>query len=147
MAKVVLSVGTKKGLFLLESDSARESWKEHGPFLKGDDINHATVDVRTSTVFATANSPWFGNRVARSQDMGSTWQDTALARSFLMAATSLSRSSGAFSRPTTRSRVSCTVAATQPAYFAPKTTATPGSKTPPLPTTRREAAGRRERVA
>ncbi len=78
MAKVVLSVGTKKGLFLLQSDGERDSWTQRGPFLAGSDINHATVDVRTGTLYATANSPWFGNHVARSSDLGETWQDSSL---------------------------------------------------------------------
>ena len=76
MPKVVLTVGTRKGLFLLESDASRDKWTQRGPFLQGDDINHGTVDVRTGTVYATANSPWFGNRVARSSDLGKTWQDS-----------------------------------------------------------------------
>src|SRR6266508_3727052 len=76
MVKVVLTVGTKKGLFLLESNGQRDKWTQRGPFLQGDDINHGMVDVRTGTVYATANSPWFGNRVARSSDLGKIWQDS-----------------------------------------------------------------------
>ncbi|MBI2936554.1 MAG: exo-alpha-sialidase [Chloroflexi bacterium] len=72
---VVLLVGTKKGLFLFKGNKQRSLWGMSGPFLNGTDINHATVDPRTGTVYATANDPWFGQRVAISQDMGKTWHD------------------------------------------------------------------------
>lgn len=44
--KIVLSVGTKRGLFLLESSKRRQKWKINGPFLKGWSINHAMIDTR-----------------------------------------------------------------------------------------------------
>ena len=47
-SKVALVVGTKKGLFLLTSDAARDKWDLNGPFLNGNDINHAQVDLRTA---------------------------------------------------------------------------------------------------
>ncbi|HLF76839.1 MAG TPA: exo-alpha-sialidase [Dehalococcoidia bacterium] len=77
MTRVVLTVGTKKGLFVLESDQQRSSWQQTGPFLNGNDINHTIVDPRTGVIFATANDPWFGNRVSRSKDRGETWQDSS----------------------------------------------------------------------
>ena len=75
MASVVLAVGTRKGLFLLRSDSARDSWQLAGPFLNGIEVNHATIDRRTGALYATANSPWFGNNVACSTDFGRTWRE------------------------------------------------------------------------
>ena len=45
---VVVTVGTRKGLFLLTSDKDRDRWETHGPFLNGADINQATIDRRTS---------------------------------------------------------------------------------------------------
>lgn len=47
--KIVLSVGTKRGLFLLESPKRRTKWTIKGPFLKGWAINHAMIDTRSST--------------------------------------------------------------------------------------------------
>ncbi|MEM7167381.1 MAG: hypothetical protein AAF581_18105 [Planctomycetota bacterium] len=44
--KIVLSVGTKRGLFLLESNKRRQRWEIKGPFLKGWSINHAMIDTR-----------------------------------------------------------------------------------------------------
>jgi photosystem II stability/assembly factor-like uncharacterized protein len=78
MTRVVLTVGTKKGLFLFESDASRSAWRQSGPFLNGNDINHATIDPRSGLIYATANDPWFGNRVTRSADSGATWQDASL---------------------------------------------------------------------
>jgi photosystem II stability/assembly factor-like uncharacterized protein len=72
---VVLSVGTRKGLFLLKSDASRDTWQMAGPFLNGGDVNHATVDPRTCTLYATANDPWFGTHVAVSRDLGATWSE------------------------------------------------------------------------
>ena len=47
MAKrIVLSVGTKRGLFLLGSTKQRRRWKVKGPFLKGWSINYAMIDTR-----------------------------------------------------------------------------------------------------
>lgn len=47
MAKrVILSVGTKRGLFLLESTTGRKRWSVSGPFLKGWSVDHAMIDTR-----------------------------------------------------------------------------------------------------
>jgi photosystem II stability/assembly factor-like uncharacterized protein len=73
MSNVVLVLGTKKGLFVLESDTKRESWKQSGPFLEGNEVNHGTLDTRDGTLYATDNNPWFGPRVASSKDLGASW--------------------------------------------------------------------------
>ena len=44
--KIVLSVGTKRGLFLLESSKRRTRWVTKGPFLKGWEVDHAMIDTR-----------------------------------------------------------------------------------------------------
>jgi len=49
MAKrVVLSVGTKRGLFLLESGTGRKRWQVTGPLLKGWTVPYAVIDTRGS---------------------------------------------------------------------------------------------------
>src|SRR5438552_17331033 len=73
-ASVLLTVGTKKGLFLFKTKD-RAHWDLEGPFLNGKDINHATVDPRTRTLYATSNDPWFGNQIAVSRDFGATWEE------------------------------------------------------------------------
>ncbi len=72
---VVLTIGTRKGLFLLQSDRQRSDWQLHGPFFNGYEINHATIDTRDGTLYATANNPWFGTQVAASSDLGATWAE------------------------------------------------------------------------
>jgi hypothetical protein len=79
---VVLVVSTRKGLFLLTSDEKRSDWQVKGPFLNGHEINHATIDPRDRTLYATANDPWFGMRVASSPDLGETWRDDTTSPKF-----------------------------------------------------------------
>ena len=81
-ANVVLAVGTRKGLFIMKSDLKRGQWQLLGPFLNGDDINHATFDARDERLYATANGPWFGNQVRFSSDLGQTWQQSPVAPKF-----------------------------------------------------------------
>jgi hypothetical protein len=62
--KVVLCVGTKRGLFVFESDAKRGTWTLRGPWLKGWSVNHATVDTRgTPRILAAATSYSFGATV------------------------------------------------------------------------------------
>ena len=70
---VVLSVGTRKGLFLLKSDARRDTWQLASPFHNGGEVNHATIDGRSGRLYATVNDPWFGTHVAVSPDLGATW--------------------------------------------------------------------------
>jgi photosystem II stability/assembly factor-like uncharacterized protein len=44
--KLILCVGTKRGLFLLESSKRRARWTVKGPFMKGWTIHHAMIDTR-----------------------------------------------------------------------------------------------------
>lgn len=47
MAKrVILSVGTKRGLFLLEAGAGRKRWQVTGPLLKGWSVPYAFIDTR-----------------------------------------------------------------------------------------------------
>jgi hypothetical protein len=59
--RVVLSVGTKRGLFLFESSARRDRWTPSGPHLKGWSVYHATVDARNGArVHAAVSSEAFG---------------------------------------------------------------------------------------
>jgi photosystem II stability/assembly factor-like uncharacterized protein len=75
MPQVKLLVGTRKGAWIYTSDERRDNWKAAGPFSKGIEINHVTMDSRSGTIFVTANDPWFGPQVRYSKDGGETWQD------------------------------------------------------------------------
>ncbi|MEO7934551.1 MAG: sialidase family protein [Chthoniobacterales bacterium] len=67
-----LLVGTKKGLFILNSPD-RGKWAIRGPFLPGKSIYHAVRDPRSGRIFATSNDAWFGSEIVWSDDEGATW--------------------------------------------------------------------------
>lgn len=52
---LLLLIGTRKGAFLLKNDGRRRDWHLEGPFLAGSEVNHATLDQRSGTIYATAN--------------------------------------------------------------------------------------------
>jgi photosystem II stability/assembly factor-like uncharacterized protein len=72
-SKVRLLIGTKKGLFLLESDPARSDWRLAGPYCEAWPINHAVADPASGTLFAGGGNEWFGPAVWRSEDFGASW--------------------------------------------------------------------------
>ena len=65
--------GTRKGLFLLESDKGRREWELAGPFLAGWSIFHAVVDPRDGTIHVASNNEVYGATTHRSTDRGATW--------------------------------------------------------------------------
>ncbi|MBO6718251.1 MAG: exo-alpha-sialidase [Rhizobiaceae bacterium] len=71
--KVLVLVGTKKGVFIAESDAARKSWNLRGPYCEHWPINHAVADPETGTIYAGGGSEWFGPAVWKSEDLGETW--------------------------------------------------------------------------
>ena len=73
MPKTMLTVGTRKGAFLLESDDRRK-WTLRGPFCEGWPVYHAIYDPATGSIYAAAASEWHGSAVWRSPDLGETWE-------------------------------------------------------------------------
>lgn len=76
MAKsVALLVGTKKGLFVLRSGTARSRWRTEGPYFAGQPVYHASHDPRDGTsLYAAVNATWGGPRIEVSHDLGKTWK-------------------------------------------------------------------------
>jgi photosystem II stability/assembly factor-like uncharacterized protein len=72
-SRVMLLVGTRKGLVVLESDD-RRSWRTRGPFCEGWPIYHAVHDPGSGALYAAAASEWHGAAVWRSDDLGATWE-------------------------------------------------------------------------
>jgi photosystem II stability/assembly factor-like uncharacterized protein len=71
---VLLAVGTRNGLYVLESDRERSAWHQRGPYLTGMDVSHAILDGRDGcTLYAAANGDGSA-AVYRSDDRGHTWQ-------------------------------------------------------------------------
>ncbi len=74
MPRVMVLVGTRKGCFLLESDTDRRDWSVRGPFCEGWPVYHAVHDADSDTIYAAAASEWHGAGVWRSADRGETWE-------------------------------------------------------------------------
>src|SRR3954449_816613 len=72
VSKTVVAVGTRKGLFLLESDEGRRNWTMSGPHCEAWPVYHGAFD-ESGTIFAAAASEWHGSTVWRSTDLGETW--------------------------------------------------------------------------
>ncbi|HEX6939198.1 MAG TPA: hypothetical protein VF158_07275 [Longimicrobiales bacterium] len=72
--RVVLMVGTKRGLFILRSDAARAAWTVSPPLLVGREVYHAWLDPRDGrTAWAATDHKVWGAHVHRSDDGGETW--------------------------------------------------------------------------
>jgi photosystem II stability/assembly factor-like uncharacterized protein len=80
--KVVVLVGTKKGLFIAESDATRRSWDLRGPYCEHWPINHAIMDPASGTIYAGGGSEWFGPAVWKSTDLGRTWTHSSQGLTF-----------------------------------------------------------------
>jgi photosystem II stability/assembly factor-like uncharacterized protein len=75
--RVLLTIGTKKGLFVAEASKARGQFALRGPFGAGVAVNATLVDTRgTPRLLASSCSPFFGMRVLRSTDLGKTFKET-----------------------------------------------------------------------
>ena len=61
MSRTLLLVGTRKGLFLLESDADRANWSMRGPFCDGWPVYHAVLDPDSGAIYAAAASEWHGS--------------------------------------------------------------------------------------
>jgi photosystem II stability/assembly factor-like uncharacterized protein len=72
-SKVLILLGTKKGAFILESDTLRRSWSLRGPFCETWPLNHVIADPTTATIYGAGGNEWFGPAVWKSTDLGATW--------------------------------------------------------------------------
>ncbi|WP_192384019.1 WD40/YVTN/BNR-like repeat-containing protein [Mesorhizobium silamurunense] len=74
MAKnVLVLIGTRKGAFILESDSKRKSWGLKGPFCATWPMNHLVGNPTTGTIYGGGGNEWFGPAVWKSTDLGESW--------------------------------------------------------------------------
>jgi len=75
MSGVRVLAGTRKGVFVLESDGKRKEWTVAGPHLAGfGEIYHVKGSpVEPNRIWASQTSSWFGQIVHRSDDGGKTW--------------------------------------------------------------------------
>ncbi len=74
---VTLLVGTRKGLFTLTGDDERTGWEVAGPAFAGWHVNSVDHDSRTGTTYAAVTSEMYGPVIARSDDLGRTWDQSS----------------------------------------------------------------------
>ncbi len=81
--RIILCIGTKKGLFVAESSRTRRGFTLRGPFNQGVGVYSALVDTRgTPRLYASSCNPFFGMKVLRSTDLGKTFKETKSAPAF-----------------------------------------------------------------
>ncbi|HEV2798116.1 MAG TPA: exo-alpha-sialidase, partial [Nocardioides sp.] len=78
MTRTLLMVGTRKGLWLGTSDEARTSWEWTGPHFPMEEVYSVMIDTRGDAprLLAGASSSWLGPQVWRSDDLGTSWDET-----------------------------------------------------------------------
>ena len=87
MDRILVLVGTRKGLFVLSSDGERRRWSIEGPHFLGQIVHHAMIDPREGrTMLAAVRAGHLGPTVYRSEDLGATWTEAETPPAFRKAA-------------------------------------------------------------
>jgi len=71
--RVLVLVGTKKGVFLLSSAVGRKRWTLSGPHCQNWPIHHAIGVPFDHVIYAAGGNEWFGPAIWKSTDLGQTW--------------------------------------------------------------------------
>jgi hypothetical protein len=71
--RLLLLVGTKRGLFIFESGD-RRAWKARGPYLIGREVYHVLQDERDGTLWAATDHSVWGAHLHYSVDLGANWE-------------------------------------------------------------------------
>ncbi len=75
-AGLTLITATRKGIFFLQPDPDRSSWRLFEPVFLGHIVNHAVLDPRDGrTILAAARTGHLGPTIFRSEDGGRTWTE------------------------------------------------------------------------
>jgi photosystem II stability/assembly factor-like uncharacterized protein len=83
MERVLLCIGTKKGLFVAQASKSRRRFELHGPFGSGVAVYSALIDGRgTPQIYASSCNAFFGMKVLRSTNLGKTFKETKSAPAF-----------------------------------------------------------------
>jgi photosystem II stability/assembly factor-like uncharacterized protein len=81
--RVLVAIGTKKGLFVAESAKARRGWTLRGPFAPGVSVYSALIDTRKGgKVYASSCNAFFGMKVLVSSNKGKSFTTTKAAPEF-----------------------------------------------------------------
>jgi hypothetical protein len=71
--RLILFVGTERGLFIAHTDADRRVWQFSSPRLAGREVYWASVDPRDGTAWAATRHAVWGAHIHRSTDLGETW--------------------------------------------------------------------------
>ena len=81
--RVILCIGTKKGLFVAEAAKTRRRFELRGPFGPGVAVYSALIDTRGAPrLYASSCNAFFGMKVLRSTDLGKSFKETKSAPAF-----------------------------------------------------------------
>lgn len=81
--RVVLCIGTKKGLFVATASASRARFSLHGPFGSGVAVYSSLVDTRRSAkIYASSCNAFYGMKVLVSNDLGKSFKETKSAPAF-----------------------------------------------------------------
>ncbi len=81
--RIILTIGTKKGVFVADAAKPRRSFALRGPFGPGIPVYATLIDTRgTPRLYASSCNPFFGMKVLRSTDMGKSFSETKSAPAF-----------------------------------------------------------------
>jgi hypothetical protein len=81
--RLILCIGTKKGVFVAEASKSRQRFTLRGPFGSGVAVYAAFIDTRsTPSIFASSCNAFFGMKVLRSTDLGKSFTETKSAPAF-----------------------------------------------------------------
>ena len=81
--RVILTIGTKKGLFVAQAPKSRRSFALSGPVGPGVAVYATLIDTRgTPRLYASSCNAFFGMKVLRSTNLGKTFKETKSAPAF-----------------------------------------------------------------
>ena len=81
--RVLICIGTKKGLFIAESARIRRRFSLRGPFGPGIEVYSAMIDTRsTPKIYASSCNAFFGMKILRSTDLGNSFKETKSSPAF-----------------------------------------------------------------
>src|SRR5262249_30150073 len=81
--RLILMIGTKKGVFVAQAPKSRRSFTLNGPSGPGVAVYATLIDKRgTPRLYASSCNAFFGMKVLRSTDLGKKFKETKSAPSF-----------------------------------------------------------------
>ncbi len=81
--RILMTIGTKKGVFVAESSARRHRFSLRGPFGQGVGVYTTMIDTRSAPrVYASSCCPFFGMKLLYSTDLGKKFRETKSAPTF-----------------------------------------------------------------